>query len=559
MSILKSNDAVINLILLDEDPIFTLGLKEVCKQGEFADINIVATGKIKELYSFLQQYQADLWVISLDFDRFKNLAKKVLAVIPQLVEKYPDLKIVILVNPQDLVDNFRQISGVQGCCYKYADINELITTLRTCSQGENYFSEQYISSSRQQKINAWFSHQCQLGLQTINQEISQINHYTKSKRLSVIDLIYWQGRKRELRVTKWLIKKALPQTNFNLPENSSLSITSQAMILEKNNKKDDRGNEQIVVSETASNIYDFTSAKIKNSWQNLTGKLQETDILKVERKKELFSLILTKWQETIDDLRQAKLDDLQLQKIIHSDNFITQFNQDIIEQFIGIFITTDIVPISEMETLSTANLDWKIYELDNLYFAEKLIFYQVLERNLLIDNQPYTYGTDNAEEIEAIILDNLIISIANYLMQYILNNLTENIKIKDYLFNPELKSSRKVAMFRNNLGWKYRREKYWVNPKNIFEDKYEMLIFTYRGMETTKITHSRHLELNQIQGIPWLVTIVIELRDSLSRGVKALGDSLGQVIVYLLTEVIGKGIGLIGKGILQGIGSRIKN
>ena len=144
-------------------------------------------------------------------------------------------------------------------------------------------------------------------------------------------------------------------------------------------------------------------------------------------------------------------------------------------------------------------------------------------------------------------------------MQYILNNFYENLKIKDQLFAPELKSSRKVAMFRNNLVWKDRQEKYWRNPTNIFEDKYEMLRFTYRGIETTKVTHSRHLELNQIKGIPWLVTILIELRDSLSRGVKALGDSLGQVIVYLLTEVIGKGIGLIGKGILQGIGSRIKN
>ena len=79
------------------------------------------------------------------------------------------------------------------------------------------------------------------------------------------------------------------------------------------------------------------------------------------------------------------------------------------------------------------------------------------------------------------------------------------------------------------------------------------------GIETTNITHSRHSELATIQGLPWLVTILIELRDSLSRGVKAFGDTLGQVIVYLLTEVIGKGIGLIGKGILQGIGSKIKS
>ena len=129
MSILESNDTIINLILLDEDPIFTLGLKEVCKQEYFSDINIVATGKIKDLYTFLKQYQADLWIFSLDFDRFNNIAKKVIAIIPQLIDKYPELKIVIIVNPQDLVNNFAQISGVKGCCYKYTDIDELITNI----------------------------------------------------------------------------------------------------------------------------------------------------------------------------------------------------------------------------------------------------------------------------------------------------------------------------------------------------------------------------------------------------------------------------------------------
>ncbi|RMD67882.1 MAG: DUF3685 domain-containing protein, partial [Cyanobacteria bacterium J149] len=73
------------------------------------------------------------------------------------------------------------------------------------------------------------------------------------------------------------------------------------------------------------------------------------------------------------------------------------------------------------------------------------------------------------------------------------------------------------------------------------------------------ITHPRYQELNTIKGIPWGVTILIELRDSLAKGVKSLGDSLGKLLVYLLTEVVGKGIGLIGKGILQGIGSRMKN
>ena len=559
MSLLKSNDTIINLILLDEDPIFSLGLKEICKNPDFSDINIIATGKVKDLYSFLKQYQVDLWVISLDFDRFNSQAKKVIAAIPSLIKKYPDLKIAIIVNPQELVNNFVQVSGIKGCCYKYTDIDELITTLRTCARGENYFSSKYTSSSRHQKINAWFYHQCRLGLQKINQEIVELNHYTKNKKLSVIDLIYWQGRKRELRVTKWLIKRALPQNYVNLSDFSSSTISLEKAIAENNQTKDDRRNGQIVPSNTISNIYDFTCAKINNSLRNLTGKLQEIDILKLEQRRKLFLIIVTQWQELINNLRLLKLNQSQLQEKISYPVFLEQLNQNIVNALIGDLIEGHIVKTSEIEISSNSQINLINYKLSNLYFAEQLIFYQVLEQDLFIDNQCYSYGTDTAEEIEVSVLENVIISIANYVMQYILNAYSDNVKIKDYLLQPELKSSRKVAMFRNNLGWKYRREKYWLNPKNIFEDKYEMLTFTYQGIEITKITHSRHLELNKMQGIPWLVTILIELRDSLSRGVKAIGDSLGQVIVYLLTEVIGKGIGLIGKGILQAIGSRIKN
>jgi hypothetical protein len=113
-------------------------------------------------------------------------------------------------------------------------------------------------------------------------------------------------------------------------------------------------------------------------------------------------------------------------------------------------------------------------------------------------------------------------------------------------------------MFRNNLVWKYRREKYWQTPKNIFEDEFQLFKLAYQGIVICKITHPRNQELNQIKGLPWAITMLIEFRDSINRIIKAMGDILGKTIVYLLTEIIGKGIGLIGKGILQGIGSRIK-
>ena len=177
MTIANSNKTEISLILLDEDPIFTLGLKEVCKSEDFADLNIVATGKLKDIHRFVEQYQIDLWVIALDFQRFRPQAENFLNSLAQLIQEHSQLNIVTIVNPSDLVLDLAKVSFIKGCCYKYTDINELIKTFRLCAKGEVYFSNKDISRSKKSKINNWFYRQCQLGLNEIEQQINQLNNY----------------------------------------------------------------------------------------------------------------------------------------------------------------------------------------------------------------------------------------------------------------------------------------------------------------------------------------------------------------------------------------------
>ena len=65
----------------------------------------------------------------------------------------------------------------------------------------------------------------------------------------------------------------------------------------------------------------------------------------------------------------------------------------------------------------------------------------------------------------------------------------------------------------------------------------------------------RPLELAQLAGIPLVVTLALETRDALSPRLKSATTFLGSSIVYLLTEIIGRGIGLIGRGIIKGVGN----
>lgn len=163
------------------------------------------------------------------------------------------------------------------------------------------------------------------------------------------------------------------------------------------------------------------------------------------------------------------------------------------------------------------------------------------------------------EKNKEIILENLMINLANAVMSDVLNNLSESEEIKSGLYDRKLMSSREIARFRNLLGWKYRQDKYWDNPQDIFECQYRFFYLFEGEIRMTYLYASRQEELAKLQGIAWLVTIALEIRDAISPRFRSLIGWLGNGVIYILTEVIGKGIGLIGRGIIQGIGNALQD
>ena len=143
-------------------------------------------------------------------------------------------------------------------------------------------------------------------------------------------------------------------------------------------------------------------------------------------------------------------------------------------------------------------------------------------------------------------------------MQLILNNFAdlEIFKYKLYLSN--YRSSRAIAYFRNEISWGYRSAKYWLIPKDIFESSYRILTVSRGKIIDLAIYAPRTEELSQLQGLPWLATIILELRDAIAPRLRSVLGLVGSSLVFTLTQIIGKGIGLIGKGIIQGLGSSIR-
>ena len=71
------------------------------------------------------------------------------------------------------------------------------------------------------------------------------------------------------------------------------------------------------------------------------------------------------------------------------------------------------------------------------------------------------------------------------------------------------------------------------------------------------LTEPRDAELRRLGWPQQLVTLLLEARDALAPQVQALLRRLGDLLVVVLTLVIGRAIGLVGRGILQGMGRSV--
>ncbi len=158
-----------------------------------------------------------------------------------------------------------------------------------------------------------------------------------------------------------------------------------------------------------------------------------------------------------------------------------------------------------------------------------------------------------------ILLQNLAIQIANGVMQPLLNRFGNVEEIKRSFYDRRLLSTREIERFRNNLSWRYRLERYFAEPTAIFESRFNLYAVNEGGITKASIYAPRNDELDQLSGIPLAVTLVLEARDAISPRVRSAISFLGSGVVYLLTDVIGRGIGLVGRGIVKGIGNAFQD
>lgn len=153
-----------------------------------------------------------------------------------------------------------------------------------------------------------------------------------------------------------------------------------------------------------------------------------------------------------------------------------------------------------------------------------------------------------------LLLSNWLIRNAEQISAEVLSACAEWPELRRYLLRPELLATRNLERLRNQLNAQQRWDSWVSRPIQIYESRRPLFQLQAGSIACIDLTEPRDGELRQLGWWPQLITLLLESRDALAPQLQALLNRLGQLLVLLLTQVIGRAIGLVGRGILQGLG-----
>ncbi len=554
MSAVSPADRVIHILAIEADPLMQSGL--VTCLNRFPDLRVCAeAATLTDASQILTDRSAtslaiDLIVCGLPLGGVPTLPtdwQQVRALAPQL-------PLLLLAAPQerDLLAAFQ--SGIEGCCTRDASILELVNGIRQVATSQIYWMPeilQQLTLIPPATRSSWRDRLRTSSLAQIEITLAELTARSRDERLSGLDRSILAGRQRELNTARWLVKRLLspaPPTDASIMPPLQLPTRSSQLVPRSTTA-------EIVPPSDRFSIFDRITSKLQSRLENLTPTPLEIDILKQEKKRELLYLILQQFEGLLAELRfsQTTISQLPAKQFALLEDLWISVTTD----FFGRYQTVAIADL-QIEIVPTLLQDRSIVSTEILAKIPQpieLLNYLLFQQPLTIDNQIAKFGTPAAEQRACELLENLAISIANAVMQPLLNRFADLEAMKNGFYDRRLLSSREIERFRNDLSWRYRIERNLGEPQAIFESCYRLFVFTDYGIERIAIYAPRPEELARLAGIPLTVTLVLETRDAIVPRLRSATTFIGSGVVYLLTEIIGRGIGLIGRGIIKGIGN----
>ncbi|OZH54961.1 hypothetical protein AFK68_07575, partial [Hydrocoleum sp. CS-953] len=482
-----NSESALKLLLIDNDPIFRMGLKFSCEQ--FPDLEIVFETEVgaealKNIQNLITEENNFLVILDIETNNLLPQTTEEITIsgidfCQQLKTSYPELPILLLTSLQDslLLTLVRKL-GINGYCIKGISISELVIIIRQIANGQSYWRNipgvETIQENSEKPASLGlrfptknffdnlFDNVCNSGIKQIDSSLSEVT-YQLNERVknldrnnfnSLLNVAITSGQRRELLTARWILSHLSPKsvnaqkqqqaTDVNRDDFVDSNLKNFTELPTKKILNSVNNNEQIFlrinsefVSPTTeamnlqTALFESTIAKLNSNLINLSELPMEIDILRGSKKQELIYIALCKFEDILDELRNASIliEEIPKQRyeIVHnlweftSKFFIGEYYQLEISNGIGIInsfaeqIKVEVMPV----LLNDADNVHK-FILDKIPLVEELISYLLFQVPLVIDNVSFGVGTPEAMERSEALLQNLLISIANAVIQPLL-------------------------------------------------------------------------------------------------------------------------------------------
>jgi hypothetical protein len=186
--------------------------------------------------------------------------------------------------------------------------------------------------------------------------------------------------------------------------------------------------------------------------------------------------------------------------------------------------------------------------------AQAMLAALVHGQPLVVDGQLVPADEPRAVLYLEQLLANWLVRSAELISSEVLSCCASWPELRRYLLEPELLATRNLERLRNQLNAQQRWNSWFVRPIALYESRRSLFALQAGGIAFVDLTEPRDAELQAMGWVQQLVTLTLETRDALAPQLQSLVKGLGDLFVVLLTQVVGRSIGLVGRGIRQGMG-----
>ncbi len=393
------------------------------------------------------------------------------------------------------------------------------------------------------------------GLAQIETELAHGLAMLQRPALSWARRVLIEGRVRELRAARgfllWLWGPLSMAWSDQLPPAASL-----ARDLEPPSEAPAPGQLITLRDRTALGLWEAIDGRLEQAINaglaNRTGQLLAVEGLALERRRELLLSLLLQLTLLLQHFRleQPRGEALRERWRLAQPDLRRQTLRAILGSYVQLPEAGRLSPVAET-VLARVDLDQDDPELpDPLPMLSAL----VLAQPLLVDGCLVACDEPRAVlQLEALVT-NWLLRTGELLSAELLGCCAPWPELRRYLLAPPLLATRPLERLRNQLNAQQRWNGWFERPVQLYESRRELYVLQAGVITIQALTEPRDQELARLGWFAQLVTLTLETRDALGPQLRLILKGVGDLLVVVLTQVIGRAIGLIGRGVLQGMG-----